>query len=137
MILCKMGEPRLRDMPRRTSPFLVAKGLVLAIKDKTVLASTLQNLGIAYKQKGTLKSALSYFEKAAKVSPGNTMNRLHLAETLFRLGDKKKAFIQVGQVISMTQGKKALDELLVALLPGENRQQRQPLVDPDVFRAGF
>ncbi|UCG67539.1 MAG: tetratricopeptide repeat protein [Deltaproteobacteria bacterium] len=78
-------------------------------------------LGVAFKQKGQLGRAVTYFKKALKANPRNIKLYLHLAEIFYRIGDNQHARRQAAKAIDLIPDKAAFRRIL------DDLQKRGPL----------
>jgi tetratricopeptide (TPR) repeat protein len=69
-------------------------------------------LGVAYKQKGQLGRAATYFEKALKEKPRNINPHLHLAEVFYRSNDYSRAKKEVEYAVHLIQEKDTFDRIV-------------------------
>jgi len=86
-------------------------------------------LGVAFKQKGQLGRAVTYFKKALKANPRNIKLYLHLAEISYRIGDIRRAQHEVEKAIGLIPDTKTFQNILDALLTEGRSRNLQPRAD--------
>jgi len=83
-------------------------------------------LGIAYKQKGQLGRAVTYFKDALKENPRNIKPHLHLAETFYRAYDYKQAKQEAELSIDLIQDKDTFSKILHDILRNDRSNTIHP-----------
>jgi tetratricopeptide (TPR) repeat protein len=83
-------------------------------------------LGIAFKQKGQLGRAVTYFKMAIEKNPRNIKLYLHLAEIFYRIGDNKQAKQEVAKAINLMPDKDTFQKILDDLLTKGRSRNLQP-----------
>ena len=86
-------------------------------------------LGIAFKQKGQLGRAVTYFKMAMEKNPRNIKLYLHLAEIFYRIGDHKQAKREVAKAINLMRDKDIFQKILDDLLKKGRLRNLQPRGD--------
>ena len=86
-------------------------------------------LGIAFKQKGQLGRAVTYFKMAMEKNPRNIKLYLHLAEIFYRIGDHKQAKREVAKAINLMRDKDIFQKILDDLLKKGRSRNLQPRGD--------
>ena len=86
-------------------------------------------LGIAFKQKGQLGRAVTYFKMAMEKNPRNIKLHLHLAEIFYRIGDHKQAKREVAKAINLMPDKDIFQKILDDLLKKGRSRNLQPRGD--------
>jgi len=86
-------------------------------------------LGIAFKQKGQLGRAVTYFKMAIEKNPRNIKLYLHLAEIFYRIGDHKQAKQEVAKAINLMTNKDIFQKILDDLLTKGRSRNLQPRGD--------
>jgi tetratricopeptide (TPR) repeat protein len=83
-------------------------------------------LGIAYKKKGQLGRAVTYFKDALKENPRNIKPHLHLAETFYRAGEYKKAKQEAELFMHLIQDKDTFSKILHDILRNDRSNNLHP-----------
>jgi tetratricopeptide (TPR) repeat protein len=83
-------------------------------------------LGIAFKQKGQLGRAVTYFKRALKKNARNIKPYLHLAEIFYRIGDNKQAKQEIAKAINLMTNKDAFHKILDDLQRNDRSTNLQP-----------
>ena len=90
-------------------------------------------LGIAFKQKGQLGRAVTYFKRALKKNARNIKPYLHLAEIYFRIGDTGRAKKAMAKALNLIPNDKTFRKILGDLQgigPSKNLQPQATVVIP-------
>jgi len=69
-------------------------------------------LGIAFKQKGHLGRAVTYFKKALRKNPRNIKTQLHLAEIFHRIGASEQAKGAIAKAINLIPDNRTFQKIL-------------------------
>ncbi len=85
--------------------------------------------GVAFKQKGQLGRAATYFKKALKTNPRNIKLYLHLAEIFYRIGNYKSAERETGKAIILMSNRNIFQKILDDLQKGGQSSNLQPKAD--------
>jgi len=83
-------------------------------------------LGIAFKQKGQLGRAVTYFKKALEKNPRNIKTQLHLAEISYRVGNFKQARKETARAIELMPNEDTFKKIVEQL----NRRDRSRSLQP-------
>ncbi|MFW6147397.1 MAG: tetratricopeptide repeat protein, partial [Thermodesulfobacteriota bacterium] len=87
------------------------------------------HLGIAYKQKAQLGRAIAYFKRAVKINPRNIKTYLHLAETFYRVGDKRQAREYAAKAVNTMPNKQVFQQIIDAIQKEDRSRNLQPRAD--------
>ncbi|HUT70510.1 MAG TPA: tetratricopeptide repeat protein [Desulfatiglandales bacterium] len=85
--------------------------------------------GVAFKQKGQLGRAVTYFESALKTNPRNIKLYLHLAEIFYRIGNYESAERETGKAIILMSDRNIFQKILDDLQKGGQSYNLQPKAD--------
>ncbi|MBW1716354.1 MAG: tetratricopeptide repeat protein [Deltaproteobacteria bacterium] len=83
-------------------------------------------LGIAFKQKGQLGRAVTYFKRALKKNARNIKPYLHLAEIYFRIGDHERVKRAIAKAINLIPNDKTFRKILGDLQRKDSLINLQP-----------
>ena len=86
-------------------------------------------LGIAFKQKGQLGRAVTYFKKALKANPRTIKLYLHLAEIFYRIGNYESAERETGKAIILMSDRNIFQKILGDIQKGGQSYNLQPRAD--------
>jgi tetratricopeptide (TPR) repeat protein len=83
-------------------------------------------IGVAFKQKGYLGRAVTYFKKALKRNPRNIKLHLHLAELFYRTGNYGSAERETEKAITLMTDRDIFQKILADLRKGGRSHNLQP-----------
>ena len=86
-------------------------------------------LGVAFKQKGQLGRAVTYFKKALKANPRTIKLYLHLAEIFYRIGNYESAERETGKAIILMSDRNIFQKILGDIQKGGQSYNLQPRAD--------